>query len=56
MVRINTIKDSKKQSNIWNLRQKFIDNYGLITEELPLPYRKAEKVINPLDDEFTPIS
>ncbi len=50
MVRIIPIEDSEEQSNIWNLRQEFIDNNGLFTEELPLPSRKPEKAVNPLDD------
>ncbi len=50
MVRIIPIENPEKESNIWNLRKKFIDNNGLFTEELPLPSRKADILINPLDD------
>ncbi len=50
IVRIIPIENTGKQSNIWNTRQKFINNYGLFTEELSLPSRGIDKVINPLDD------
>ncbi len=50
MVRIIPIEGPEKESNIWNIRQKFVETNGLITEELPLPSRKVETIINPLDD------
>lgn len=50
MVRIIPIESPEGRSNIWNQRKKYIDNNGLLTEELPLPSRKTDKIINPLDD------
>lgn len=50
MVKIIPIENSEKQSNIWNQRQKFLNINGEITEELPLPSRKIDTIINPLDD------
>ncbi|MCK5198308.1 MAG: type II toxin-antitoxin system Phd/YefM family antitoxin [Spirochaetales bacterium] len=50
MVRIIPIDESDEKSNIWNQRQKFIDNNGLFSEELILPSREVDTIINPLDD------
>ena len=50
MVRIIPIESPENQSNIWNMRQKFIDGNGLFTEEITLPPRRVETIINPLDD------
>ncbi|MFK5971421.1 MAG: plasmid stabilization protein [Candidatus Marithrix sp.] len=44
------LKGEQENSNIWNLREKFIDNNGLFNEELILPFRKVDKIINPVDD------
>lgn len=50
MVRIIPIENPEEKSNIWNLRKIFIDNNGLFTEELILPSREVDTVINPLND------
>jgi len=44
------LKNEQKNSNIWKLREKFINNNGLFNEELTLPFRKVDKIINPVDD------
>jgi len=44
------LKDEQENLNIWKLREKFIDKNGLFKEELTLPPRKVDKIINPLDE------
>ena len=50
MVKIIPLKNLEHQSDIWNQRTVFVNAQGLITEELPLPTRKAETATNLLDD------
>ncbi len=50
MVRIIPLENQEEKSNIWNRRQTFIDKNGFIAEELILPSREIDAVINPMDD------
>ena len=44
------LKYKQKESNIWNLRQKFINTNGLFPEDLILPLREVDTKNNPLDN------
>ncbi|MCD6396695.1 MAG: type II toxin-antitoxin system Phd/YefM family antitoxin [Spirochaetaceae bacterium] len=50
MVRITPIENSKEKSNIWNRRKKFLRNNGLFNEDIILPSREVDLIINPLDN------
>ena len=50
MVKITTIEDSEKQSDIWVKHKKFIEKNEPLIEEFSAPSRKVDLIINLTDD------
>lgn len=50
MVRIIPIENQNTKSNIWNKRIKFLNGNELLNEDLTLPSREVDRIINPLDE------
>ena len=50
MVKITTIEESEKQSDIWTKHREFIRKNEPLTEEFSAPSRKIDSIINLTDD------